>query len=246
MGLQFCSWFSFIFKSLGGIGSYLAIFRPNFAWDSKITCSVRQTCKICVKPTCSVLIIMGPVVKERQLWHSFLLILKGSRVASGSLASRGILGAQSNNYWQKTERLSLRRNSRRNTYRSWLNLQLVWREVSGVRSGDDAAISHFPVKVLIEVPFFMGVKKHAFFRRPSEDFWITLVLWSRRIIGSIPFSFFVLWQNIDATKHDPHNFQGFLAMEVSKHPSVTAGIGHFGRKVRIVPCNKTLSTCRRT
>ena len=48
--------------------------------------------------------------------------------------------------------------------------------MSGVRSGDDAAISHFPVKVLIEVPFFMGVKKHAFFRRPSEDFWITLVL----------------------------------------------------------------------
>ena len=52
---------------------------------------------------------MDPVVKERQLWHSFLLILKGSRVASGSLASRGILGAQSNNYWQKTERVSLRR-----------------------------------------------------------------------------------------------------------------------------------------
>ena len=69
------------------------------------------------------------------------------------LASRGILGAQSNNYWQKTERVSLRRNSRRNTYRSWLNLQLVWREVSGVRSGDDAAISHFPVNFFIEVVF---------------------------------------------------------------------------------------------
>ena len=93
----------------GTFGLYLAIFLPNFAWDTKITCSVRQTCKICVKPTCSVFIIMDPVVKERQLWHSFLLILKGSRVASGSLASRGILGAQSNNYWQKTERVSLRR-----------------------------------------------------------------------------------------------------------------------------------------
>ena len=162
------------------------------------------------------------------------------------LASRGILGAQSNNYWQKTERVSLRRNSRRNTYRSWLNLQLVWREVSGVRSGDDAAISHFPVKFFIEVVFSWKLKKHAFFSETFGDFWLTLVLWSRRFIGSIPFSFFVLWQNIDATKHDPHNFQGFLAMEVSKHPSVTAGIGHFGRKVRIVPCNKTLSTCRRT
>ena len=74
------------------------------------------------------------------------------------LASRGILGAQSNNYWQKTERVSLRRNSRRNTYRSWLNLQLVWREVSGVRSGDDAAISHFPVKNFIEVVFFSSWK----------------------------------------------------------------------------------------
>ena len=40
--------------------------------------------------------------------------------------------------------------------------------------------------------------------------------------------------------------EDFFAMEVSKHPSVAAGIGHFGRKVQIVPCNKTLSTCRRT
>ena len=35
--------------------------------------------------------------------------------------------------------------------------------MSGVRSGDDAAISHFPVKVFIEVVFFMKVKKNAHF-----------------------------------------------------------------------------------
>ena len=190
---------------------------------------------------------MGPDVKERQLWHSFLLILKGSRVASGSLASRGILGAQSNNYWQKTERVSLRRKEEEKY------LQIVAEPAISVeRSEWSAEWWWCSNKPLSRQKFHWGrffswkLKNTHFYRRPSGDFWITLVLWSRRFIGSIPFSFFVLWQNIDATKHDPHNFQGFLAMEVSKHPSVAAGIGHFGRKVQIVPCNKTLSTCRRT
>ena len=37
-------------------------------------------------------------------------------------------------------------------------------------------------------------------------------------------------KRIDGTKHDPHNFQGFLATKVSKHPSETVGIGHCWQK----------------
>ena len=43
--------------------------------------------------------------------------------------------------------------------------------MSGVRSGDDAAISHFPVKVFIEVVFSWKLKKYAFFSETFGSLW---------------------------------------------------------------------------
>ena len=83
------------------------------------------------------------------------------------LASRGILGAQSNNYWQKTERVSLRRKEEEKY------LQIVAEPAISVERSEWSAewwwCSNKPLSRLIFHwgRFFMKVKKHAFF---SETF----------------------------------------------------------------------------